>query len=208
MEKMETTTALGGAPSGGMGLPTGNDPAPNPGSPKHSGLSNKTVLLAAVMVVVAIIIAAAVIITTQKKSSDLTVGYATEAKVMLTQNELQAAMDKAMENAKDGNISLLYKNNAYSSDGENFECYLVNSSGNAYDAIFAIYANADMTDELFLSQLVPPGSGFENITLEHPLDEGDHTVYVALTQVKTDETTGSQTAGHQVIHTMEFHVEK
>jgi hypothetical protein len=208
MEKLETTTALGGAPSPDGTLPTGTDPAPNPGSPKHSGLSNKTVLFAAVMVVVAVVIAAAVIIGTQKKSSDLTVGYATEAKVMLTQDELQAAMDQAMENAKDGNISLRYKNNAYSSDGENFECYLVNSSGNAYDAIFAIYADPEMTDELYLSQLVPPGSGFENLKLERPLDEGDHTVYVALTQVKTDEKTGSQTIGNQVVYTMEFHVQK
>jgi hypothetical protein len=208
MEKLETTTALGGAPSTGAGMPTGTDPTPNPGSPKHSGLSNKTVLLAAVMVVVAVIIAAAVIVCTRQKTPDLTVGYATEAKVMLDQDSLQAAMDAAMENAKDGNISLLYKNNAYSSDGENFECYLVNSSGNLYDAFFTIYANADMTDELFLSQLVPPGSGFENITLEHPLDEGDHTVYVALTQVKTDEKTGAQSIGHQVVHTMEFHVQK
>jgi hypothetical protein len=208
MEKMETTTALGGAPSGGMGLPTGNDPAPNPGSPKHSGLSNKTVLLAAVMVVVAVIIAAAVIVCTRQKTPDLTVGYATEAKVMLDQDSLQAAMDAAMENAKDGNISLLYKNNAYSSDGENFECYLVNSSGNLYDAFFTIYANADMTDELFLSQLVPPGSGFENITLEHSLDDGDHVVYVAVTQVKTDEETGEQSVANQVVHTMDFHVTK
>jgi hypothetical protein len=161
MEKLETTTALGGAPSTGAGMPTGTDPTPNPGSPKHSGLSNKTVLLAAVMVVVAVVIAAAVIVCTRQKSSDLTVGYATEAKVMLTQDDLQAAIDKAMANAKDGNISLLYKDNAYSSDGENFECYLVNSSGNAYDAIFGIYADPEMTDELFLSKLVPPAAALK-----------------------------------------------
>jgi hypothetical protein len=44
--------------------------------------------------------------------------------------------------------------------------------------------------------------------LERPLDEGDHIVYVALTQVKTDEETGSQTIGNQVVYTMEFHVQK
>jgi uncharacterized protein (UPF0333 family) len=208
MEKLETTTALGGAPSTGADLPTGTDPTPSPGSPKHSGLSNKTVLLAAVMVVVAVIIATAVIITTQKKTPDLAVGYATEAKVMLDQESLQEAMDKAMENAKNGNISLSYQNDATSTDGSNFSCYLLNSSGNIYDAIFAIYANSDMTDELFLSQLVPPGSGFENLTLEHPLDAGDHTVYVALTQVETDETTGEQTIKGQVVYTMDFHVQK
>jgi hypothetical protein len=208
MEKLETTTALGGAPSPGGALPTGTDPAPSPGSPKHSGLSNKTVLLAAVMVVVAVIIAAAVIVCTRQKSDDLGIGYATEAKVMLDQDDLQAAMDAAMENAKNGNVALLYKDNAFSSDGKNFECYLVNSASNAYDAFFTIYADPDMSDELFLSQLVPPGSGFENITLEHSLDDGDHVVYVAVTQVKTDEETGEQSVANQVVHTMDFHVTK
>jgi hypothetical protein len=168
-------------------------------------LSNKTVLLAAVMVVLAIIIAAAVIIKTQQKQ-DTGIGYATEAKVMLDQESLQAAMDQALENAKKGNIALSYQNDASSTDGKNFNCYLVNASGNVYDAIFAIYADAEMTDELFLSKLVPPGSGFEKITLEHPLDAGVHTVYVALTQVETDEDTGAQIMGNQVVYTMDFHV--
>jgi hypothetical protein len=44
--------------------------------------------------------------------------------------------------------------------------------------------------------------------LEHPLDAGDHTVYVVLTQVKTNEETGEEEVANQVIHTMEFHVEK
>jgi hypothetical protein len=115
-------------------------------------------------------------------------------------------MDKAMENAKDGNISLLYKDNAYSTDGSTFSCYIVNSANNAYDMYLTIFADSAMTDELFLSQLVPPGSGFEEITLEHPLEKGDHTVYVALTQVVTDEETGEQTIHGQVVHTMDFHV--
>jgi uncharacterized protein YxeA len=170
-------------------------------------LSNKTVLLAALMVVLAIAIAAAVIIKTQQKQ-DTGIGYATEAKVMLDQESLQAAMDKAMENARDGNVSLSYRNDAYSSDGKNFECYLVNSSGNIYDATFSIFADPELTDELFLSKLVPPGSGFETVTLERALDEGDHTVYVVLTQVKTDETTGIQSMNGQVVYTMDFHVTK
>ena len=44
------------------------------------------------------------------------------------------------------------------------------------------------------------------IDVEHALDPGDHTVYVALTQVDTDEETGEQVIKHQVMHTMDFHV--
>jgi hypothetical protein len=127
---------------------------------------------------------------------------------MLDQDSLQAAIDEAMENAKKGNISLLYKDNAYSDDGSTFSCYIVNSAANAYDMFLTIYADSAMTDELYLSKLVPPGSGFEEITLEHPLDKGDHEVYVALTQVETDEETGAQTIRNQVVHTMDFHVQK
>ena len=53
-------------------------------------------------------------------SDDGIIGYATEAKVMLDQDSLQAAMDEAMANARDGNVGLMYKNDAFSDDGVNF----------------------------------------------------------------------------------------
>jgi hypothetical protein len=176
-------------------------------STKAAGLSVKAVIIAAA-VVVAVVVAAAVMIVRSQASSDSGIGYATEARVMLDQDSLQAAMDKAMENAENGNVSLLYKDNAYSTDGTNFECYIVNSASNAYDMYLTIYSDLDMTDELFMSKLVPPGSGFESIKLEHSLDYGDHTVYVVLTQVDTDEVSGAQTIRNQVVHTMDFHVQK
>lgn len=133
------------------------------------------------------------------------IGYASEAKVMLDQDSLQAAMDAAMENAQDGNVSLMYKNNAYSKNGTDFECYIVNSTANKYDMFLTIYADESLTDQLFLSGLVPPGSGFENITLDHALEPGNHEVVVAVTQVDTDEN-GQQVIENQVMHTMDFHV--
>lgn len=135
------------------------------------------------------------------------VGYAAEAKVMTDRESLQAAMDEAMENARDGNVALRYKNNAYSTNGTDFECFIVNSASNKYDMFLTIYADAEMTDQIFLSGLVPPGSGFENITLDHALEPGSHEVTVVLTQVDTDEN-GAQVIKHQVAHTMDFHVEQ
>ena len=52
---------------------------------------------------------------------------------------------------------------------------------------------------------MPPGSGFESITLDRALEAGDHTVNVVVTQVDTDEN-GAQVIKNQVAHTMEFHV--
>lgn len=174
------------------------------------GLSTKTVVIAAMVIVVVVTAAAAAIVLNVmgKEEPSSGIGYATNATVILTQEELQAAMAEAAANAKNGSIALEYKNDAYSTDGSTFDCYILNSGSNAYDMFLTICSNIEMTDQLFLSQLVPPGSGFNKISLERPLEPGDHTVYVALTQVDVDEETGEEFIRGQVVHTMEFHVTK
>lgn len=175
------------------------------------GLSNKAVIAVAA-VIIALLLGVVAFLLLRSSTADTgdegvpKIGYSAEAKVMLDQNSLQAAMDAAMENARNGNIGLRYKNNAYSTDGINFECVIVNSATNIYDMFLTIYADVELKDQIFLSELVRPGSGFESITLAHALDPGDHTVYVALTQVDTDTETGEQIIKNQVMHTMEFHV--
>lgn len=172
---------------------------------------NKALIIAAALIIV-LLASIVVILLTRPSLSSIPdqgtpkVGYSTEAKVMLDQDTLQAAMDAAMENARNSSVGLRYKNNAYSTDGVNFDCLIVNSSANIYDMFLTIYADAELTDEIFLSGLVRPGSGFDSITLEHSLEPGDHRVYVALTQVDNDEETGEQVIKNQVMHTMDFHV--
>lgn len=131
------------------------------------------------------------------------IGYAGEARVMLDQDALQAAMDAEM--AKDGNVALLYRNNAYSENGTDFECYIVNSPANKYDMFLTIFADAELTDQVFLSGLIPVGSGFEQITLDRALEPGSHTLNVVVTQVDTGEN-GEQVIKNQVAHTMDFYV--
>lgn len=133
------------------------------------------------------------------------IGYASEAGVVLTQEELDAAMADAAANAAAGRVALSYKNGAYSTDGENFECYIVNSARNQYDMFLTMYADAELTDQVFLSGLIPPGSGYEELTLEHKLKKGEHTIFVVVTQVDTDED-GNEVIVNQVSHTMDFYV--
>lgn len=177
-----------------------------------SKFSNQKLIIVLLAVLIVLLIGVLAVVLGRGRSEDIPdgntplIGYATEATVMLDQDSLQAAFDQALKNAAEGNVGLKYKNNAYSTDGVNFECYIANSDSNIYDMFLAIYADAEMTDQIFLSGLVPPGSGFEKIELEHALDTGDHTVYVALTQVETDEETGEQVLKNQVVHTMDFHV--
>lgn len=178
----------------------------SPAETKKTSVSNKTVIIVAALIIVAIVAIAAMVIFS-RKTDDKRIGYATEARVMLDQDSLQAAMDEAVRNAAEGNVSLRYQNDAYSDDGTNFECRIINSASNMYDMYLTIFTDAQLTNQVFLSELVPPGSGFESITLDQALDSGDHTVYVVLTQVDTDEN-GQQVLKNQITHTMDFHVSK
>lgn len=179
---------------------------------KASGQSTKIFIVVGI-IVIALLAAIVVILLGRQPQAAVNdgnpqkIGYSAEAKVMLDENTLQAAIDEAVENAKNGMVALSYQNDAYSKDGKTFSCYIANDAGNLYDMFVAIYADSGLTDQIFLSGLIPPGSGFEEITLDHALESGDHRVYVAVTQVETDEETGEQVLGNQVMHTIEFHVE-
>ena len=102
-------------------------------------------------------------------------------------------------------MSLWYQNSAYSEDGVNFTCRIGNSASNLYDMFLTIYADAYMTDQVYMSQLLRPGMGFEKIKLEHALRRGTTTVYVVVTLVDTAED-GTQTIKAQASHTMDFTV--
>ena len=137
----------------------------------------------------------------QEENSGLKIGYATEGVTATEdQNSLQAAVDDMMKKAEDGKMALEFQNTAYSDDGVNFSLYLANSEKNSYDMFIAIYADEDFTDQLFLSQLLRPGTAFRTLTLDHALEPGTHTVYVVHTQVEED----LNTIHAQVIITMEF----
>lgn len=173
--------------------------------------SNK-VLIAVGVIIIVLLAAVIAILLTRPSLTNIDdegvpkLGYATDAKVLLDQDALQAAVDEAQRNAKESMVALQYQNDAFSTDGKTFSCHIANAPANLYDMFLTIYADADLTDQIFLSDLVPPGSGFEEITLSHALESGDHTVYVAVTQVATDEN-GKQAIKNQVMHTIDFHVQ-
>jgi phenylpyruvate tautomerase PptA (4-oxalocrotonate tautomerase family) len=130
--------------------------------------------------------------------------YATEGVTVVEDPDALSRMVSDMY-ADLGNVMALeYKNDAYSENGREFECYIANAMSNEYDMFIVIYADAEYREELFLSQLLRPGTAFERLELERTLEKGDHTVYVAFTQVEEED-------GEQVIHgqskvTMTFHV--
>lgn len=176
---------------------------------KASAPVNKLTIAVAVLIVVVIAAAVVVVYTLNRNSqadanNGLTIGYASDASVFLDEKALQAAMDEALRNAQDSNVGLWYRNDAISNDGVNFDCFVGNSAANIYDMFLTIFADADMTDQVFLSPLLRPGTGYETIKLEHALEPGQTTVYVAVTLVDTAED-GTQVIKAQVVHTMDFY---
>lgn len=170
--------------------------------------TKKVIIIAAVIIAILLIVVIVLLTHSQQNVEDGTtpqIGYAADATVFLDEDALQGAMDEAMQNAANNSVALRYQNNAYSDDGINFECYIANSTSNLYDMFLAIYADAELTDQIFLSELIRPGSGFEKLKLEHALEPGVNTVYVAATLVDTEED-GTQVIKSQVVHTMDFHV--
>ncbi len=133
----------------------------------------------------------------------LKIGYADEGVTTVEDPDaLQKEVDEMVEAAKDNEITLEYKNDASSTDGENFDCYIANAVENKYDMFVGIFADPNMEDELFVSQLLRPGSAFETIKLNHPLERGTHEVYVFFTQVEED----LETIHGQIPVTMSFTV--
>lgn len=175
----------------------------NGAAPKPAAPSNKVVIAAAAVVVAAVVIVAVMLLNRDSADNDnRAIGYA-DASVFLDEDSLQAAYDEASKNAANENVALWYQNNAYSDDGIHFDCFIGNSPGNIYDMFLTIFADLEMADQIFLSELIRPGSGFEQIELEHALEPGMNTVYVAVTLVDTAED-GTQTLVSQVVHTMDF----
>jgi len=135
----------------------------------------------------------------------LKIGYASQGVTVIDDvDELQKAVDEAYEQSRQPGIGLQYINDAYSEDGVNFDCSIGNPDNNEYDMFIAIYRDIEMNDLLYLSQLLRPGEKFEHITLDKPLDKGDHQVIVGFTQVVEED--GEQKIHAQIAITMNFHV--
>ncbi len=115
------------------------------------------------------------------------IGYAIDGVIATDPETLQDQVDKMIEQSKEPGVALEYKNMLVSDDGVNFTCYLGNSADNPYDMFFTIYADQALSDELYLSELLRPGTRFEQITFQRKLEPGTYTGYLVHTQVKDEE---------------------
>lgn len=130
------------------------------------------------------------------------IGYEEGVTVVDDPDALQKAVDEMYAKAEEMGVPLEYQNDAYSNDGEKFECYIANPSSAPYDVFISVYSNPELTEQLYLSGLIKPGNAKRDIYLEKRLDAGKHRVYVVYSQVEEDHATIHQ----QAVVTMDFTV--
>ncbi len=168
-------------------------------SKAQSKAKNKTlpkILIPVVSVVLILAITAGIILISKfsggKTPSD-TLKYLENGKLKYDDNAVVLNPDGQqggdIKEVDDGLISLSHKNQAFSSDGENFDCYIKNNIDNKYDLYIAIYKDQTAKEQLYLSGLIPPGSGLDRFTSEIKLDKGDYDALLVVTQVEDDHAT-------------------
>ncbi len=132
------------------------------------------------------------------------IGYATNV-VTGDPETLQAAVDAMLQKSESGGMTLEYKNILVSDDGVNFTCYIANAAENTYDLFITIYADQQLTDQIYVSELLRPGSRFEKIALNKQMEPGTYSAYMVQTQVYDDESNSlTQTIHTQVAVTVEL----
>lgn len=109
-----------------------------------------------------------------------------EGVIVLDEKDLPKSNSSSTPNK---GVRVRYKKEAVSTDGETFSCLIANPDDSEYDIYIGIYGDEEFTDELYLSQLIPPGSALNEITISRKLEKGTHRVYLAYTQVEDDHAT-------------------
>lgn len=167
------------------------------------GRKNKTAVIIIAACVVIIVLLAALIFVILRKDAEtedtpfdpseqfLSNGVLKydEGAFALDEDSFQKQVDEMVQKVEDGYISLTHNAVAVSSDGENFDCYIENSTDNQYDMYINIYKDATGEEQVLLTGLIPPGSGINKFKSEVKLDKGVYDALLVITQVEDDHKT-------------------
>lgn len=146
-------------------------------------------LIAAVGIVLTMLLTKENDVQPPKNGSDEGIIKYDEAAVALNAEDLQEQLDEMQKKADDRQMALRYQKIAYSSDGVNFKCEIGNSPANNYDMYINIYKDPELTEQILLTGLIPPGSGITEFESEIPLESGTYNTTLVLTQVEDDHST-------------------
>lgn len=153
------------------------------------------IILAVIIILMAAVIAVLGIMLLRSpkqetaEAGERTGGMAYEANVITDDADaLQDAVNRLIEKAKEGQMSLEMQTVASSEDGRNFTCHLANSVKNNYDMFMVIYLDATQ-QEIYRTGLIPIGARIEEFTLEEVLEPGTYEATIVYNQVEEDRET-------------------
>ena len=128
-------------------------------------------------------------VQSEKNSTDEGIIKYDEAAVAFNADDLQEQLDEMQKKADEQQMALRYQKIARSSDGVNFKCEIGNSPANKYDMYINIYKDPELTEQILLTGLIPPGSEITEFESEIPLESGTYNTTLVLTQVEDDHST-------------------
>jgi len=134
-----------------------------------------------------------------------------ESVIVVDESEdLNERVDEVFERASEEGVAVEYKNEAFSTDGVTFDCYIGNPIRSSYPMYITIYADTTFQEELFISGLLKPGQAFNKVTMSRALDYGVNVLPVCYTQVYEPHTgpneTDDFTIRAQTVITLNFNV--
>lgn len=128
-------------------------------------------------------------VQSEKNGTDEGIIKYDEAAVAFNADNLQEQLDEMQKKADEQQMALRYQKIARSSDGVNFKCEIGNSAANKYDMYINIYKDPELTEQILLTGLIPPGSEITEFESEIPLEPGTYNTTLVLTQVEDDHST-------------------
>lgn len=137
--------------------------------------------------------------------------WATEGVTVVTDPEnLGERVDRMYESASAEGISVEYKNEAFSTDGVTFDCYIGNPLKSSFPMYITVYADTTFQEELFVSGLLKPGQAFNKVVMSRALEDGVNVLPVCYTQVYEPHTAENDTDDFairaQTVITLNFNV--
>ena len=136
---------------------------------------SKTTLLLAIILLLVIVIAGGIIIflLTREPESEAVQKIGMEAGIITNESNLAD-----LELNEPFSFTTLYDRDIYITNGKDATCYIGNSDSNYYEDMYIqIYLNDEndeLSDEIYVSKVIPRGSHIESFTAEKELEPGDY----------------------------------
>lgn len=108
---------------------------------------------------------------------------------VLSPDQMAEWNSEALQQAEDNQIPINYAPIANSVDGKNFACEIGNPDGAKYYFYLDLYSDTTLSEEVYLSGLIPPGRGVTSFQTNKEFPKGETDAVLVITTVQDDRST-------------------